>query len=104
MLKVVIAGFARFLGLEVELLYFWLYGHAIKLDETVSDVCYIYSLFILMLLISLCSLAWKRVTLLKSKVDKEFNIHYFVDDAPLIWPNPYVLVTRDDRSLRVNSR
>jgi hypothetical protein len=49
--------FARFLGLEVESLYFWLYKHAIKLDETVSNVCYIYSLFIPMLLISLCSLA-----------------------------------------------
>ena len=57
MLKVVIASFAKFLGLNVELLYFWLYGHTIKLDETVSNVCYIYSLFILMLLISLCSLA-----------------------------------------------
>jgi hypothetical protein len=76
LLKVVMAGFARFLGLEAELLYFWLYGHAIKPDETISDVCYIYSPFIPMLLISLCSLAWKRVTLLKSKVD-EFNIHYF---------------------------
>jgi hypothetical protein len=57
LLKVVMASFAKFLGLEVESLYFWLYGHAIKLDETVSNVCYIYSLFILMLLISLCSLA-----------------------------------------------
>jgi hypothetical protein len=57
LLKVVMASFARFLGLEVESLYFWLYGHAIKLDETVSNVCYIYSPFILMLLISLCSLA-----------------------------------------------
>jgi hypothetical protein len=75
LLKVVMAGFARFLGLEVESLYFWLYGHAIKLDETVSNVCYIYSLFISMLLISLRSLACKRATLLKSKVD-EFNIHY----------------------------
>jgi hypothetical protein len=57
LLKAVMAGFARFWGLEVESLYFWLYGHAIKPDETVSNVCYIYSLFILMLLISLCSLA-----------------------------------------------
>jgi hypothetical protein len=71
LLKVVMASFARFLGLNVESLYFWLYGHAIKPDETVSNVCYIYSLFIPMLLISLCSLAWKRVTLLKSKVNKE---------------------------------
>jgi hypothetical protein len=71
LLKVVIASFAKFLGLEVESLYFWLYKHVIKLDETVSNVCYIYSPFILMLLISLCSLAWKRVTLLKPKVDKE---------------------------------
>jgi hypothetical protein len=65
------AGFARFLGLEVESLYFWLYGHAIKPDETVSNVCHTYSPFISILLISLCSLAWKRVILLKSKVDKE---------------------------------
>ena len=40
LLKVVMASFARFLGLEVESLYFWLYGHAIKLDEAVSNVCY----------------------------------------------------------------
>jgi hypothetical protein len=48
LLKVVIAGFARFLGLEVGSLYFWLYRHAIKPDETVSDVCYIYRAFALM--------------------------------------------------------
>jgi len=65
------ASFARFLRLKVKSLYFWLYRHAIKLDETISNICYIYSLFILMLLISLCSLAWKRVTLLKPKVDEE---------------------------------
>jgi hypothetical protein len=57
LLKVVIASFARFLRLNVKSLYFWLYRHTIKLDETVSNVYYIYSLFILMLLISLCSLA-----------------------------------------------
>jgi hypothetical protein len=34
------AGFAKFLGLKVESLYFWLYGRAIQLDETVSDVYY----------------------------------------------------------------
>jgi hypothetical protein len=45
LLKVVMAGFARFLGLEVESLYFWFYGHAVKPDETVSDVCYIYRPF-----------------------------------------------------------
>jgi hypothetical protein len=33
MLKVVMAGFARYLGFEVESLYFWFYGHAIKPDE-----------------------------------------------------------------------
>jgi len=38
LLKVVMAGFARFLGFEVESLYFWLYGHAIKPDETVSNL------------------------------------------------------------------
>jgi hypothetical protein len=53
LLKVVIASFAKFLRLKVELLHFWLYRHAIKLDKTVSNVYYIYSLFILMLLISL---------------------------------------------------
>jgi hypothetical protein len=41
------AGFARFLGLNVKSLYFWFYGHAIELDESVSDVCYIYRLFAL---------------------------------------------------------
>jgi hypothetical protein len=40
------AGFARFLGLEVESLYFWLYGYALKPDETISDVCYIYRPFV----------------------------------------------------------
>jgi hypothetical protein len=30
------AGFVRLLGLEVGSLYFWLYGHAIKPDETVG--------------------------------------------------------------------
>jgi hypothetical protein len=39
LLKVVMAGFARFLGLDVESLYFWLYGHAVKPDETVDNVC-----------------------------------------------------------------
>ncbi len=77
MLKVVMAGFARFLGLEVKLLYFWLYGHALKPDETVSDVCYIYHPFTLVFTnYSLYSLAWKKVTLLKLKVDEKFNIHY----------------------------
>ena len=52
MLKVVMAGFARFLGVEVEELYFWFYGHAIEPDETVSNVCYIYSSFIPVLLIT----------------------------------------------------
>jgi hypothetical protein len=44
LLEDVMAGFARFFGLKVESLYFWLYGRAIKPDETVSDVCYIYLL------------------------------------------------------------
>jgi hypothetical protein len=44
------AGFARFLGLEVKLLYFWLYGHTIKPDETVSSVCDIYRTFVVVLL------------------------------------------------------
>jgi hypothetical protein len=46
------AGFARFLGLEVESLYFWLYGRAIKPYETISNVCYTYSPFIPVLLIT----------------------------------------------------
>ena len=37
-LKAVMAGFASFLGLRVESLYFWLYGHSIKPDETVSNL------------------------------------------------------------------
>ena len=32
------AGFASFLGLKAESLYFWLYGHAIKPDETISGL------------------------------------------------------------------
>jgi hypothetical protein len=51
------AGFAKFLGLKVKSLYFWLYGHAIKLNETVCNVCYIYSLFISMLLTT-AYIAW----------------------------------------------
>jgi hypothetical protein len=50
------AGFARFLGLNVKSLYFWLYRHAIKPDEIVDNVCYSSSLFLLVLLISLYSL------------------------------------------------
>jgi hypothetical protein len=46
LLKVVMASFARFLGSEVESLYFWLYGNAIEPDETVRNVCYTYSSFI----------------------------------------------------------
>jgi hypothetical protein len=70
------AGFASSLGLKVESLYFWLYGRAIQPNETISDVCYIYPTFVVVLLIiDSYSSAWKRVTLLKSKVD-EFNIHY----------------------------
>lgn len=38
-LRDVMASFARSLGLKVESLDFWLYGRAIKPDETVSDVC-----------------------------------------------------------------
>jgi hypothetical protein len=57
LLKVVMAAFAKFLGVEVESPYFWLYGHAIKPDETVSDVCYIYSSFIPVLLIT-AYIAW----------------------------------------------
>jgi hypothetical protein len=76
LLKVVMAGFARFLGREIESLYFWLYGRPLKPDETVSDVCYIYRPFAPVFANhSLYSSAWKKVTLLKSKVD-EFNIHY----------------------------
>jgi hypothetical protein len=45
LLKVVMTGFARFLRLEVDLLSFWLYGHAIKPDDTVSNVCCIYRPF-----------------------------------------------------------
>jgi hypothetical protein len=56
LLKVVMAGFARFLGLNVESLYFWLYGHAIKPDETVDNACYSSSPFLSVLLISLYSL------------------------------------------------
>jgi hypothetical protein len=53
------AGFAKFLGLKVESLYFWLYGRAIQPDETVSDVCYIYRLFVLVLLTT-TYIAWPR--------------------------------------------
>jgi hypothetical protein len=55
------AGFTRFLRLEVKSLYFWLYKHSIKPDGTVSRIYYIYGPFISMLLISLYSLAWKSV-------------------------------------------
>jgi len=59
LLKVVMASFARFLRLNVESLYFWLYGHAIKLDETVGNIYYIYSSFIQALLITAYT-AWYR--------------------------------------------
>jgi hypothetical protein len=59
LLKVVVASFARFLGLKVGSLYFWLYGHAIKLNETVSDVCYIYCALALVLLTT-AYIAWHR--------------------------------------------
>jgi hypothetical protein len=49
LLKDIIARFAGSLGLNVESLYFWLYGRAIKEDETISDVC-IYHPFVLALL------------------------------------------------------
>jgi hypothetical protein len=76
LLKVIIASFARILWLDVKSLYFWLYRHIVKIDETIDNVCYSSSPFILVLLISLYSLAWRRVTLLKSKVNEEFKIYY----------------------------
>jgi hypothetical protein len=77
LLKVAMASFAWFLGLEVKSLYFWLYRHALKPDETVSDVCYIHRPFCPVFAIhSLYNSAWKKVTLSKSKVDEKFNIHY----------------------------
>jgi hypothetical protein len=53
----VMAGFARFLGLEVHSLRFRLYGRAIEPNETVINVCHIYSLCILALLITVY-VAW----------------------------------------------
>lgn len=50
LLRDVMAGFAKSLGLNVESLYFSLYGRPIKPDETVNDVCYTYRPFSLVLL------------------------------------------------------
>jgi hypothetical protein len=76
LLRVVMTSFARFLGLEVDLLSFWLYGHAIKPDDTVSNLCCIYHPFAIAFANhSLCSSAWKRVTLLESTGDGEFNMY-----------------------------
>jgi hypothetical protein len=39
LLKNLMANFASFWGVEVVSLYFWLYGHAIKPNDTVINVC-----------------------------------------------------------------